>query len=619
VIIVLESHNFSIEKEGLLKIVLFLGLTLIISIIFSGVVNAQVISVTPSNTIKSAISTAHSGDTLNLSCGTYKEHDIMVNKNLTIIGPRITGNESPKAVIDAQKLGKGFLIQKGVNLNLQYLTIQNANTTKSTSNPYGGGVFNSGTLNVKNCIIQKNTATLEGGGIYNNHGTLNMINSILNQNTATSGYGGAAIYNYGGNVTLNGCNLWGNTAKAGHGGGINNGYGAILILINSRVHNNVAYDHGGGIDIYRTGTKTSLINSSVYNNTVVGHGGGIYNCGGNLTLNNSSVCGNIAKSGPGGGIANCYGGTLALINSQVYNNVAKTHGGGIDNYYDTIGTDVTLTNSRVYSNTANSHGGGIYNYGGRVTLNGSSVYNNIAKTGHAGGIANCYGGTLTLVNSQVYNNVAYDHGGGIDIYRTGTKTSLINSNVYHNTANGHGGGIYNYGGNLTLKGSSVCGNIAKSGPGGGIANCYGTLTVTFCRILGNSANRGIDICNYNGKVNALLNWWGSNSGPAKGKIAGTTNPNTWLVLKVSSNVSNTLSSIITANLIYDNRGVYHNPTNGHVLNGIKLTFTTTLGSISSPAAMLNGIAKSTLKSGSGTAIVSVKLDNQTVKTSVKIN
>lgn len=154
-----------------------------IPIIFSGVVNAQVISVTPSSTIKSAINTAHSGDTLNLSGGTYNEHDIVVNKNLTIIGPKIRGNESPKAVIDAQKLGKGFLIQRGVNLNLQYLTIQNANTTKSTSNPYGGGIFNSGTLNVKNCIIQKNTATLEGGGIYNNHGTLNIVNSILNQNT----------------------------------------------------------------------------------------------------------------------------------------------------------------------------------------------------------------------------------------------------------------------------------------------------------------------------------------------------------------------------------------------------------------------------------------------------
>jgi len=205
----IEDTKSSInENKGRIKyskFVLFLGLILVGSIILSGAVNAATVPVTPgSNAIKNAINTAHSGDTLNLSAGTYQEHDIQVNKNLTITGPTITGNNPPTAVIDGQNQGRVFNISSGVKVTLKYLLIKNGNATTDTAYPYllvGGGIANYGTLNVENCTITKNTATNgNGGGISNgdqvtlgvggnyNGGTLNVTDSNIYNNTASNLY-----------------------------------------------------------------------------------------------------------------------------------------------------------------------------------------------------------------------------------------------------------------------------------------------------------------------------------------------------------------------------------------------------------------------------------------------
>ena len=82
---------------------------IVLSIIIAGAVSAATIPVTPgSDAIKNAINTASDGDTLDLSAGTYNEHEIVVNKNLTIKGPITSNNNSPAAVIDAQSIRKGI-------------------------------------------------------------------------------------------------------------------------------------------------------------------------------------------------------------------------------------------------------------------------------------------------------------------------------------------------------------------------------------------------------------------------------------------------------------------------------------------------------------------------------
>ena len=139
--IFIEQIKVSIKENKLRKFVLFLGLILVGSIILSGAVSATNIPVTnDTDAIKNAINTAQPGDTLNLTAGTYNEHDIQVNKNLTITGPTYTG--TPTAVVDAQNQGRVFYIPSEVTVTLQYLLIQNGNAATDTANPNGGGILN---------------------------------------------------------------------------------------------------------------------------------------------------------------------------------------------------------------------------------------------------------------------------------------------------------------------------------------------------------------------------------------------------------------------------------------------------------------------------------------------
>jgi CSLREA domain-containing protein len=119
-------------------------------------------------------------------------------------------------------------------------------------------------------------------------------------------------------------------------------------------------------------------------------GGGILvSSGAALTLNQSTLSGNLA--GLGGGIFNS--GTLTVNQSTLSSNSAS-RGGGIRNN----GT-LTVNNSTFSGNLANDRGGGIFN-GGVLTLNHSTLNGNSASLG--GGIRN--EGILHLRNTIVANS-----------------------------------------------------------------------------------------------------------------------------------------------------------------------------------------------------------------------
>jgi hypothetical protein len=444
-----------------------------------GASSAATVNVNPTpNAIHNAIKAAHAGDTLNLATGTYKEHDIVVDKSLTFTGPVPAGNNPPSTVIDAQNMGRGFKIQQGVTVTLKYMIIQNGNSKQDPAHD-GGGIFNDGNLNLKNCIITKNTAGTDssGGGIYNGVGTLTLTNSNVYQNTASEGYGG----------------------------GIGNDRGKVFIT-----------------------------------------------------------------------------------NSNVYQNTATYIGGGINNNYYGM---VTISGSNVNSNTANNGGGIFNNEGGKVTITNSNVNNNIAQ-GDGGGIANGPG-TVSITNSNVKSNIA---------------TS--------------GGGIHNWNGSLSIVGSDFSGNSATKGKV--IYNESDSSSTNVIKLNRFTETSNVIYCT-KGTIDARYNWWGSNSSPG-GKVfgVGMVNVTSWLILKVVAIpilIKNGGTSQISANLLYDSNGGYHNPLTGHIKDGIPVSFSTTLGTITSPVPLASGAALSALKSGtiSGIANVSSKLDNQTVKTSIKID
>ena len=88
----------------------------------------------------------------------------------------------------------------------------------------------------------------------------------------------------------------------GHGGGItvNN---SSLTLQNSTITGNIAASGGGiftGANII--GATTTLINCTVTNNTATGRGGGIYNVVGNTVLSHCTIIANTAPAGEGSGV-----------------------------------------------------------------------------------------------------------------------------------------------------------------------------------------------------------------------------------------------------------------------------------------------------------------------------
>jgi hypothetical protein len=214
-------------------------------------------------------------------------------------------------------------------------------------------------------------------------------------------------------------------------------------------------------------------------------GGGIFSSG-NLTLINSIVSGNSARTSGGGIAVGSSEGTLTIENSTVSDNTAA-FGGGIS-----AAGLTTLTNSTVSRNTAPS-GGGIRISSGSTTLFNSTVSGNMASSG--GGILNTSLGTATLINSTVNGNSASFVGGGIlnegDINNFGGIATLTNSTVSSNTAFSGAGGILNDRGRLNLTSVTVTRNSLTSTNcpdcSGGITHNGKTTNLKNTIVAGNTA------------------------------------------------------------------------------------------------------------------------------------
>ncbi len=243
------------------------------------------------------IAAAAAGDTVVFACsGTITlTATIPIVKNLDLDGA------GQSVTISGGNTVRVFTVIAGVTFKLQNLTV--ANGAASGSN--GGGVYNSGAMDVTNVTFSGNSATYGGGGIYNSStGTLDVTNSAFSGNTAT---------------------------------------------------------YGGGISNPSAGTS-NVMNSTFSGNSATSDGGGFYNYSGTANVTNSNFFGNTATYG--GGINNRSTSTLNVWNSTFSGNSA-TDGGGIYNYGN--GTS-TVTNVTFSGNSATSEAGSLYNYSG-ATMN----------------------------------------------------------------------------------------------------------------------------------------------------------------------------------------------------------------------------------------------------------
>lgn len=196
--------------------------------------------------------------------------------------------------------------------------------------------------------------------------------------------------------------------------------------------------------------------------------------GANLALQNLSLTTGNPGANPGGAIFNQ--GTLSLVQVTIQGNTA-TQGGGIKN--DT---------------------------GATLTIDRSTINNNLAVLvpGKGGAIYN--GGTMTLVNSTISSNTAQDDGAGMEVGAT-SNTTIINSTIAFNITQGspgEGGAIFNFGGApVAVRNSILANNVGVTGP-----NCYGPV-ISQGNNLSNtgecSLNAAGDLLNTEPNLGALLN------------------------------------------------------------------------------------------------------------------
>jgi hypothetical protein len=356
------------------------------------------------------------------------------------------------------------------------LTLSNV-TLLDNSATVGGGIDNNGSETITGATFSGNTATQQGGGIYNYRASLTLSNAIIGGNNSAPQGGG--IWTQA-PLTLRNVLIGGNSAT--DGGGIYN-YGALTVS-NLTISDNTA-SNGGGM-YFAPGGMLTVDNGSTFSiifNLASQDGAGVYVASSEtLTLGDVTIADNSAN-GNGGAIDNL--GTLSLINTTISGNFNNGNGGGIDN----AGT-LTLTNADFSYNSASGSGGGFHNNGGTMTVSNVSLFGNSAGLG--GGIDNdsvLASGlvALTLSNVTLLDNIATD-GGGID--NNGSET-ITGATIAGNIATGMGGGILNFSTSLIISNSTIFSNSAISGnnsaPQGGGIWSQAPLTLSNVTISGNSA------------------------------------------------------------------------------------------------------------------------------------
>ncbi len=188
------------------------------------------------------------------------------------------------------------------------------------------------------------------------------------------------------NLNLTGGDVSGETGLDAVGGAIYHGSGTLQI-VDSRIYSNLAASGGG---VYSSGQLTFVYSEVTGNQSLFG-GGGIYSsstAGVYLDLQNSTVSGNVAGNGAGGGLniqPDPNGTSTAYMsNSTVSGNSSSICGGLITSRQMVIDTSTI---------SGNLLGGGLCNYGyGRwVQIMASTIADNSASFD---------GGGLSIVGTQ---------------------------------------------------------------------------------------------------------------------------------------------------------------------------------------------------------------------------
>ncbi len=514
------------------------------------------------------------------------------SRNMQIIGNTVTGAEDGIAVQ-----------QMGTNTPTNY----NISGNTVTGNKNGLWVC------LSNSTISNNNATsnlvsgLDITGRYNN---------ILDNTASYNGNCGITLAGFAssdGNV-VSGNNLIHNLA------GINSASNYSTIS-----NNNMSYNTNNGListadhNIIDGNTITNINSSAIL---VMG----VYNTITNNILQNNVIGLYIPKS------------TDADHNTVSYNNISY-NGNGINSLspysnftHNTInnnnenGLTITSNHVNIDNNTIkNNNGSAILLIGVYNTLTNNILQNNL--------IGICIQKSTNADNNTISNNDVSYNGNGINSaspYSNFTHNTINNNDETGLTITGSGCNIignsmcYNGEAGLTITstGNNVTSNRLENNLYGASFSNYNAANFNLNSVVGNTYQ--VYSPDTTGYINALNNWWGSNSTPTR--IYGLFNINSWIVLRVTGNpnqINSGTTSIITADLNHNSNGIdvtslYSGKT---VPDGINVNFSCdSLGTVNPlNNTTVNGAATTIFTGNSpGVSVVRALVDSQNVTTNVSI-
>ena len=400
------------------------------------------------------------------SLSSYTEDGFVIKNEGTL---NITGNLNYPTISGGKNSGNGGCIYNSGELNIQRTKIESCRTEGN-----GGAIYNtsSGIVTLLDCRIGYSSyynSAVNGAGVYN-EGELIIEGGQFNGNTA-SGQGGA-IYQAGGTLTIKSSPV---IATNKVGDVINNVYLptgktiAIDGVLGSGANIGITVETRG---TFTTGS-TSASNVSKFFSDIVGVD--IVDAGDNnakiqtqwdelqelLTAAESSGTLQLTRdytAVAGVDVPLTFTGNVTIdLNGHTIDRGLSSSSAAADGFLVSVASGSSLTindtgsGGTITGGNVNGNGGAIIN-AGTLTVSGGTITGNSA-TGNGGAVFNT--GTVTISGGTLSSNSASQGGA---IYNNGTLT-ISSGAIQYNTASTNGGGIYHYNGTLNMSGApTISGN-----------------------------------------------------------------------------------------------------------------------------------------------------------------
>ncbi|HEY1582282.1 MAG TPA: hypothetical protein VGF73_04180, partial [Chthoniobacterales bacterium] len=289
--------------------------------------HANIITVTNNNdsgagSLRQAIADAADGDTINFNASVTGTITLTSgaltfdNKSLSIEGPgadtlTISGNNADRVFLIGSNSGS-----PGRTLSISGLMMTGGATTGD-----GGALKNVAwyTATISDCVITGNSANGVGGAVSEVFDNVTLNNCVITGNSSLADGGGIASgFSTPNSFDINNCTISNNTA-AGLGGGILNGSGCTMTISNSTVSGNMSKSGGG---FWQTGSTVMMTNCTISGNTTTDSGAqgvasGIGFHRGSATLTACTISGNSGPAANDAGAFNDQGGSVPTIENTI--------------------------------------------------------------------------------------------------------------------------------------------------------------------------------------------------------------------------------------------------------------------------------------------------------------